>query len=94
MDDDRRGKNMSFEQQKLEYEGKRLLAEETKEFFKDAMEDMKESTKAQHEKDKENFAKVKAETKARHEAVVAHGKALNKDIKAQIAKAKELGKIK
>lgn len=85
---------MSYEQKKLEYEGKTLLAEETKEFLKDAVEDIKKSAKIQHEKDKENFAKVKAETKARHEAAVAQGKAYNVDIKAQIAKAKELGKIK
>ena len=65
---------MSYEQSKLEYEGKLQLAEEAKEFLKEAFEDMKESAKAQHEIDKKNFAKVKAETKARHEAAVAQGK--------------------
>ena len=65
---------MSYEQQKLEYEGKVYLAEETKEFLKDAMEDIKESAKVQHEKDKENFAKIKEETKARHKAAIAQGK--------------------
>lgn len=66
---------MSYEQKRMEYEGKVLLAEETKEFLKEAMEDVKESAKAQHEKDKENLAKVKAETKTRHEAAIAQGKA-------------------
>ena len=35
-----------------------------KDFFKKAFGDMKESTKAQHEVDKANFAAVKAESKA------------------------------
>ena len=84
---------MSYEQQKLDYEGKVLLAEETTEFLKDAMEDIKESAKVQHEKDKENFAKIKAESKARHEAAIASGKSHSVDIQAQIARAKELGKV-
>lgn len=88
------GIRMSYEQQKLEYEGKVLLAEETKEFLKDAMEDIKESAKVQHEKDKENFVKIKEETKVRHEAAIAQGKAHRVDIEAQIAKAKELGRIR
>ena len=85
---------MSYEQQKMEYEGKVLLAEETKELLKEAMEDIKESAKVQHEKDKENFAKIKEETKARHEAAVAQGKAHRVNIEAQIAKTKELEKVK
>ena len=39
----------------------------TKEFFKKAFGDMKESTKAQHEVDKANFAAAKAEAKANWE---------------------------
>ena len=38
-----------------------------KKFFKDAFSDMKESTKAQHEVDKANFAAAKAEAKANFE---------------------------
>ena len=38
-----------------------------KAFFKKAFADMKESTKAQHEVDKANFAAVKAEAKANWE---------------------------
>ena len=38
-----------------------------KKFFKDAFNDMKESTKAQHEVDKANFAAAKAESKANWE---------------------------
>jgi hypothetical protein len=38
-----------------------------KAFFGKAFEDMKESTKAQHEVDKANFAAVKAEAKANWE---------------------------
>ena len=78
----------------MEYEGKALLAEETAELLKDAMEDMKKSAKAQHEKDKENFNKIKEETKARHEAAIAQGKSHRVDIEAQIARAKELGKVR
>lgn len=37
------------------------------EFFKKAFRDMKESTKAQHEVDKANFAAAKAESKATFE---------------------------
>ena len=78
----------------MEYEGKMLLAEETKEFLKDSMESIKESTKEQHEKDKENFARIKEETRARHEAAIAQGRAARENIASQIAKAKELGKRK
>ena len=85
---------MNYEQKKMEYEGKVLLAEETAEFLKDAMEDVKESAKEQHKKDIENFEKVKAETKARHEAAIAQGKSHRVNIEAQIAKAKELGKVR
>ena len=38
-----------------------------KAFFKKAFSDMKESTKAQHEVDKANFAAAKAEAKANFE---------------------------
>lgn len=38
-----------------------------KNFFKNAFSDMKESTKAQHEVDKANFAAAKAEAKANFE---------------------------
>ena len=38
-----------------------------KEFFKNAFDDMKESTKAQHEVDKANLAAAKAEAKANWE---------------------------
>ena len=38
-----------------------------KTFFKNAFKDMKESTKAQHEVDKANFAAAKAEAKANWE---------------------------
>ena len=81
---------MHYEQKKMEYEGKVLLAKETAEFLKDAMEDIKESTKEQHKKDIANFEKVKAETKARHEAAIAKGKSHRVDIKAQIAKANDI----
>jgi len=65
---------MDYEQSKLEYEGKVQLAEEAAEFLKGAIENMKESAKVQHEKDKAHFEKIKAETKARHEAAVAQGR--------------------
>ena len=85
---------MSYEQKKLEYEGKVQLVEEAVEFLKDSMEDIKESAIEQHKKDKESFEKIKAETKARHEAAIAKGKSHRVDIEAQIAKAKELGKVR
>ena len=44
------------------------------EFFKKAFRDMKESTKAQHEVDKANFAAAKAESKAQF----AEAKAMSK----------------
>lgn len=40
---------------------------EIKAFFKKAFSDMKESTKAQHEVDRANFAAAKAEAKANFE---------------------------
>ena len=43
------------------------------EFLKKAFNDMKESTKAQHEVDKANFAAVKAESKAQWEEAKAMG---------------------
>lgn len=42
-------------------------------FFKRAFQDMKESTKAQHEVDKANFAAAKAESKAQWEEAKAMG---------------------
>ena len=42
-------------------------------FFKRAFNDMKESTRAQHEVDKANFAAVKAESKAQWEEAKAMG---------------------
>ncbi|MBE6807178.1 MAG: hypothetical protein E7527_04105 [Ruminococcaceae bacterium] len=44
-----------------------------KHFFKKAFEDMKESTKAQHQVDKANFAAAKAESKAQWEEAKATG---------------------
>ena len=85
---------MGFEQSKLEYEGKQLLAEETEKFLKNAIEDMKESAKEQHKKDVGNFNKIKAETKERHQAAIQQGKSRQIDVQAQISKARELGKIK
>ena len=55
---------------------------------------MKESAKEQHKKDVENFNKIKAETKERHQAAIQHGKSRQIDIQTQISKARELGKIK
>lgn len=43
-----------------------------KEFFKNALEDMKESAKAQHEVDKANFEAVKAESRANFEENRGH----------------------
>lgn len=85
---------MGFEQSKLEYEGKQLLVEATEKFLKNAIEDMKESAKEQHKKDVENFNKIKAETKERHQAAIQQGKSRQIDVQAQISKATELGKIK
>ena len=65
-----------------------------KEFFQNAFEDMKESAKEQHKKDVENFNKIKAETKERHQAAIQQGKSRQIDVQAQISKARELGKIK
>ncbi|MBE5956410.1 MAG: hypothetical protein E7253_08150 [Lachnospiraceae bacterium] len=64
----------NFEQEKIDYEGKRELVEEGVKFLKHAMEDMKESAKAQHEIDKANFEKIKEESKKRHEAAIQSGK--------------------
>ena len=43
-----------------------------RDFFKRAFSDMKESTIAQHEVDKANFAAAKAESKAQWEEAKAH----------------------
>ena len=45
-----------------------------KAFFKNAFKDMKESTKAQHEVDRANFAAAKAESKAQWEEAKAMGR--------------------
>lgn len=64
-------------------------------FFKRAFQDMKESTKAQHEVDKANFAAAKAESKAQWEeakamADPARRKAMMQEERdAQIAAAHE-----
>lgn len=42
-----------------------------KNYFKDALEDMKESAKAQHQVDQANFQAVKAEAKANWEEAKA-----------------------
>ena len=55
---------------------------------------MKERAKEQHKKDVENFNKIKAETKERHQAAMQQGKSRQIDVQAQISKARELGKIK
>ena len=64
-----------------------------KKFFKDAFDDMKESTKAQHEVDKANFAAAKAEAKANwEEAKVSPSQRqakMQEERDAQIAAANE-----
>lgn len=62
-----------------------------KNFFKKAFSDMKESTKAQHEVDKANFAAAKAESKAQWEEAkmspAARQAKMQKEREAQIAEA-------
>ena len=64
-----------------------------KEFFKNAFDDMKESTKAQHEVDKANFAAAKAEAKANfEEAKMSPSQRqakIQEEREAQIAEANE-----
>ena len=64
-----------------------------KAFFKKAFTDMKESTKAQHEVDKANFAAAKAEAKANwEEAKMSPSQRqakMQEERDAQIAAAKE-----
>ena len=64
-----------------------------KAFFKKAFSDMKESTKAQHEVDKANFAAAKAEAKANfEEAKMSPSQRqakMQEDRDAQIAAANE-----
>ena len=64
-----------------------------KEFFKKAFADMKESTKAQHEVDKANFAAATAEAKANwEEAKMSPSQRqakMQEEREAQIAAAKE-----
>ena len=64
-----------------------------KAFFKKAFNDMKESTKAQHEVDKANFAAAKAESKAQWEEAkmspAQRQAKMQEDREAQIAAANE-----
>ena len=64
-----------------------------KSFFGKAFDDMKESTKAQHEVDKANFAAAKAESKANwEEAKMSPSERqakMQEEREAQIAKANE-----
>ena len=64
-----------------------------KKFFKDAFNDMKENTKAQHEVDKANFAAAKAEAKANwEEAKMSPSQRqakMQEEREAQIAEANE-----
>ena len=64
-----------------------------KAFFKKAFADMKESTKAQHEVDKANFAAAKAEAKANFEEAKMspsqRQKKMQEEREAQIAAANE-----
>ena len=64
-----------------------------KAFFKKAFSDMKESTKAQHEVDKANFAAAKAEAKANFEEAKMspsqRQKKMQEEREAQIAAANE-----
>ena len=62
-------------------------------FFKNAFADMKQSTKAQHEVDKANFAAAKAESKAQWEEAKmspkAHQAKMHEEREKQIEKANE-----
>ena len=64
-----------------------------KAFFKKAFNDMKESTKAQHEVNKANFAAAKAESKAQWEEAkmspAQRQAKMQEDREAQIAAANE-----
>ena len=64
-----------------------------KAFFKKAFSDMKESTKAQHEVDKANFAAAKAEAKANWEEAkmtpAQRQAKMQEERDAQIAEANE-----
>ena len=64
-----------------------------KEFFKNAFDDMKQSTKAQHEVDKANFAAAKAEAKANWEEAkmtpAQRQAKMQEEREAQIAEANE-----
>ena len=64
-----------------------------KEFFKNAFDDMKQSTKAQHEVDKANFAAAKAEAKANWEEAkmtpAQRQTKMQEEREAQIAEANE-----
>ena len=62
-------------------------------FFKNAFEDMKESTKAQHEVDKANLAAAKAEARAQWEEAKMSPKArqakMQEEREKQIAEANQ-----
>lgn len=64
-----------------------------KQFFKNAFNDMKASTKAQHEVDKANFAAAKAEAKAQWEEAKISPKTrqakMQEEREKQIEKANE-----
>ena len=64
-----------------------------KEFFKNAFDDMKQSTKAQHEVDKANFAAAKAEATANWEEAkmtpAQRQAKMQEEREAQIAEANE-----
>ena len=59
-------------------------------FLKKAFADMKESTKAQHEVDKANFAAAKAESKAQWEEAKAMGKPETRSAMMQAQRDKQI----
>ena len=65
-----------------------------KAFFKKAFSDMKESTKAQHEVDKANFAAVKAESKANWEEAKAMGTPETRKTMMQEERDKQIAEAK
>lgn len=60
------------------------------EFLKKAFADMKESAKAQHKVDKENFAAAKAESKAQWEEAKAMGKPESHKAKLQALRGEQI----
>lgn len=61
-----------------------------KTFFKNAFDDMKQSTKAQHEVDKANFAAAKAESKAQWEEAKAMGNPKTRSAAMQAERDKKI----